>query len=70
MARIYSHRVVGNRKRSFKSTNADQKSLETVFLIAVCRQSGDKWQSKTRFLTTFDQRSSIVLMFSIAAFPV
>ena len=24
------------------------KLLETVFLIAICRQSGDKWQSKTR----------------------
>ena len=26
------------------------KSLETVFLIAICRQLGDKWQSKTLFL--------------------
>ena len=25
-----------------KSTNADKKSLETVFSIAICRQSGDK----------------------------
>ena len=32
----------------------DQKSLETVFLIAICRQSGDKWQLKTLFLTFFD----------------
>ena len=31
-------------------TNMDQKSLETVFLIAICRQSGNKWQSKTMFL--------------------
>ena len=46
-----SHRVGGNRKRSKQSTNADQKSLETVFSIAICRQSGDKWQSKTLFLT-------------------
>ena len=37
--------------------NADQKSLETVFSIAICRQSGDKWQSKTLFLTIFDLRS-------------
>ena len=28
------------------SENIDKKTLETVFLIAVCRQSGDKWQSK------------------------
>ena len=29
------------------------KSLERVFLNAICRQSGDKWQSKTLFLTIF-----------------
>ena len=27
------------------------KSIETVFTIAICRQSGDKWQSKALFLT-------------------
>ena len=31
---------------------------------------GDKWQSKTLFLTIFDLRSSIVLTFSIAAYPM
>ena len=31
----------------------DQKTLEIVFLIVICRQSGDKWQSKTQFLTFF-----------------
>ena len=41
-------------------TNVDQKSLETEFLIAICRPAGDKWQSKTLFLTIFDSRSSIV----------
>ena len=46
------------------------KSLEIVFLIAICRQSGDKWQLKTLFLTIFDLRSSIVLTFSIAIYPV
>ena len=34
------------------STNVDQKSLETDI--------GDKWQSKTLFLSIFDPRSSIV----------
>ena len=33
-------------------------------------KSGDKWQSKTLFSTIFDLRSSIVLTFSIAAYPV
>ena len=32
------------------STNADQKSLETEFVIVICRPTGDKWQSKTLFL--------------------
>ena len=60
-----SHRIGSNRKRSEQSTNADQKSIETVFSIAICRQSGDKWQSKTLFLTIFDLRSSIVFTFLI-----
>ena len=47
-----------------------KKLLEAVFLIAICRQSGDKWQSKTLFLTIFNLRLSIVLMFWIVAYPV
>ena len=57
-----SHRIGGNRKRTdFRRTErisgnrkrklyrrTDKKSLETVFSIAICRQSGDKWQSKTK----------------------
>ena len=42
------------------STNIDQKSLETEFLITICRPTGDKWQSKTLFLAIFDPRLSIV----------
>ena len=59
-----------NRKRYQPSTNVDQKSIETIFSIAICRQCCDKWQSKTLFLKMFDLRSSIVLVFSIAAYPV
>ena len=70
LACLLSHRIGDNRKRSKQSTNADQKSLETVFSIAICRQLGDKWQSKSLFLTRFDLRSSIVLTFTIAAYPV
>ena len=33
-------------------------------------KSGDKWQSETLFRTIFDLRSSIVLTFSIACYPV
>ena len=62
-----SHQVGGNRKRYQQSTNADQKSIEIVFSIAICRQWGDKWQSKTLFLLNFYLRSSIVLAFSIDA---
>ena len=47
-------------KTSILSMNVDKKSIETVFLIAICRHTGDKWQSKTLFLSIFDPRSSIV----------
>ena len=40
-----------------------------IGLIAICRQSGDKWQSKTVY-NEFYLRSSTVLEFSIAANPV
>ena len=42
------------------STNVDKKLLETEFLIAICRPTGDKWQSKTMFLAISDPRLSIV----------
>ena len=42
------------------SRNVDKKSLETEFLIAICSHTGDKWQSKTLFLSIFDSRLSIV----------
>ena len=44
-----SYRTGGNRKRSEQSMNVVHKSLETVFSIAICRQLGDKQQSKTLF---------------------
>ena len=47
-------------KTPILSRNVDQKSIETVFLIAICRQTGDKWESKTLFLSIFDLRLSIV----------
>ena len=58
-----SHRVGGNQKHYQQSTNAVQKSIETLFSIATCRHCGDKWQSKTMFLLKFDLRSLIVLAF-------
>ena len=42
------------------STNEDKKLLETEFSIAICRQLGDKKQSKTLFLAILDPCSSIV----------
>ena len=43
------------------SRNVVQKSIETVPIsIAICLRTGDKWQSKTLFLTISDPRSSIV----------
>ena len=43
-----------------RSRNIDQKSIETVLLIAICHPTGDKWQPKTLFLTIFDPHSPIV----------
>ena len=63
-----SYRTGGNRKRSGQSMNTVHKSLETVFSTAICRKSGDKWQSKTLFLAILDLHLSIVLTFSIAAY--
>ena len=60
----------GNQKLYQQSTNAHKKSIEIVFLIAICRQWGDKWQSKTLFLLIFYLHSSIVLAFSIAAYQM
>ena len=50
-------------KTSILSTNVDQKLLETGFLIAICRPTGDKWQSKTLFLAIFDPCSLILSVF-------
>ena len=47
-------------KMPILSTNLDKKSLETEFSIAICRPTGDKWQSKTLFLEIFDPCLSIV----------
>ena len=42
-----------------------------MFSTAICRPLGDKWQSKTLFFLTIVYRhSSIVLTFSISAYPV
>ena len=64
--RFLAYRTGGNRIRSEQSMNADHTSLETVFSIANCPQSGDKLQLKTLFRTILDLRLSIALTFSIA----
>ena len=74
---VTSHRVGGNRKRYQQSTNVDKKidrnGVFNCHLSPVWRQmanTGDKWQSKTLFLTIFDLRSLIALAFLIAVYPV
>ena len=55
---IYEY-IMPDRRQSktlILSMNVDQKSLETEFYIAICRQSGDKWQLKLLFLVIFDPR--------------
>ena len=63
-----SHRIGSNKKQSKQSMNADNKLLETVFVIAICCLSDYKQQSKILLLTIL--RSSIALTFSIAAYLV
>ena len=53
-------------KRPILLRNVDPK---TEFLIAICRQSGDKCQSKTLFLSIFDPHSSIVENFFDCRLP-
>ena len=67
--RFLAYRTDVNRVRSEQSMKADQKLLETVYSIAICRQSCDKWQLKTMFRTILDLRSSTVFTLSIAAYP-
>ena len=49
--------------------NVDRKLLETEFSIAICRPTGDKWQSKTLFLMIFEPLFSFVKSVLIAAYP-
>ena len=51
------------------STNVNQKSLETEFLIVICRLTGDKWQSKTLFLAIFDLCLLIVKSIFVCRLP-
>ena len=58
---LLSHLVGDNRSVNLiLSMNVNQKSLETEFLIAICRPTGDKWQLKTLILAVFDLHYSIV----------
>ena len=49
-----SHRIGSNQKQSKQSMNADNKLLETVFVIAICCLSVYKQQSKILLLTIFN----------------
>ena len=53
-----SYRTGGNRKRFEQSMNAVHKSLETVFSIAICRQSGRQTAIKNSVFN--DLRSTFV----------
>ena len=49
-----SYRIGSNKKLSKQSMNADNKLLETVFVIAICCLSDYKQQSKILLLTIFN----------------
>ena len=56
-AKCIFHRLTTSYRRQSKTlillTRVDKKSLETEFSIVICRQTGDKWQSKTLLLSIF-----------------
>ena len=54
-----TYRIGGNRK-CHTIDERRLKQLHTEFSIAICRPTGDNWQSKTLFLAIFDPRFSIV----------
>ena len=46
MVLIFLNELTPGRRQSktpILSRNVDQKSIETVFSIAICRHTGDKW---------------------------
>ena len=49
--------------------NVDQKKLETEFLIAISRPTGNKWQSKTLVVAISDPRLLIKSVFD-CTYPV
>ena len=49
-----SYRIGSNKKQSEQSMDADNKLLETVFVIAICCLSDYKQQSKILLLTIFN----------------
>ena len=49
-----SHWIGSNKKQSKQSMNADNKLLDTVFVIAICCLSDYKQQSKILLLTIFN----------------
>ena len=51
---ILSHRIGNSKKQSKQSMNADNKLLETVFVVAICCLSDYKQQSKILLLTIFN----------------
>ena len=50
---LASHRVGGNRKSNQQSPSADQKTIETVFLIGICRQWGQQMVIKNTVSINF-----------------
>ena len=66
MPRIYAALSITLGRQQLKtpihvlSRNVDQKLIETVFLIAICRPTGDNWQLKSLFLSIFDPHLLIV----------
>ena len=64
-------RIGGDQKRSEQSLNANHKSLETMYIIAILSPIGLQTASENNFVSNdFYLRSSIKLTFMIAVYPV
>ena len=66
MVLLSTHNITPGRRQLKILLTIDERRSEihrNSIFDCICCQSGDKWQSKTLFLTIFDLGSSIVLTF-------
>ena len=64
-------KIVKNRTHRIAAIEKERRSkIIREFLIAICRPTGDKWQSKTFFMAFVIRFCRLLRVFSIAAYLV